>query len=73
MGFVDTEDPNTGDIRRGQWRDEIPNSRGPGSAGIQQQGSNNYSLQAEQIRRQFMHYFNGVGAVDWQSERALYH
>lgn len=50
-------------IGNGNWRnDNLPNL-----PEINIQGSNNYSVNASEIRDKFMSYFNGSGAVLWQN------
>ncbi|KAJ8946659.1 hypothetical protein NQ314_008831 [Rhamnusium bicolor] len=57
---VDTEDINTGEIIPGTWRSELNDQS---KKSLRQMGSNNYSRRAEEIRNQYVKYFNGDGSV----------
>ena len=49
----------------GQWREEIGNYEG--LIPIRNQGSNNFTRMAKEVRDLFKDYFNSVGAVSWQN------
>ncbi|CAG7826010.1 unnamed protein product, partial [Allacma fusca] len=66
IGFVDYEDPLTGVVIDGAWRAQVTTR-----PRLQQQGSNNYQIQASAIRQTFLEYFSGVGAIPWQYERIV--
>lgn len=61
--MADSEDENTGQVTNGCWRqvvhlDEL------------QRGhiSNNYSRDAENVRREYARYFSSEGSIPWQWE-----
>lgn len=61
---VDREDLNTGTIIPGQWR-----QYGHFLQPIQQLGSNNYARAAENVRREYVTYFNEQNTLPWQWEK----
>ena len=62
-GYVDSEDANH-NLVLGHWRNH-PESEG--ISALAQQGSNNYSLTAKEVRDELTRYFNSeVGRVPWQ-------
>ena len=67
-GFAD-QITETGEIRNGDWRKEVNmnNSAFENAAVLQ---GRNYSADAFQVREEFVNYFNSVGSVPWQTERA---
>lgn len=52
---------------RGNWRDSVENDSG--LQNIQRQGTNNYTVSASEVRKEFCNYFNNDGAVSWQNDR----
>ena len=59
---VDYEDPATGDVIHGQWREQV----GQLFANIDFRISNNYRFDAKRIRDMYAEYFVGEGAIPWQ-------
>jgi hypothetical protein len=63
----DSIDSN-GQIQPGNWRDTSTENM----LNVRHQGSNNFSLQANEVRNAFRDYFNSeIGSVEWQTKRAL--
>ena len=60
--MLDTEDPETHEIRPGQWRQRASE----GWTKLSRQGSNHYSRKSKNIRNEFCTFFNSDGAVNWQ-------
>ena len=64
-GFVDSED-NTGNCVPGDWRQLVAESDGA-LRHVSRSGSNNYTLQAKELRERFEQYFiSQNGSVPWQ-------
>jgi hypothetical protein len=61
---VDTEDPVTHEVIRGEWRLEVPQDRVLHSL---QPVAQRPSLSATAVRNSLKDYFNGAGAVSWQA------
>lgn len=62
--FIDVEDEMTGQLRLGEWREEVAQ----GIVDMVAQGGNRHRRDALSLRDQFCEYFNGVGAVPWQEK-----
>ena len=60
--YTDHEDPNTGQLMEGQWRESVLNSSLISQKSVGCRGTR----KAEAIRNRFMDFFNGPGALPWQ-------
>ena len=64
-GFIDCED-STGNITLGDWRTVVSNDTSA-IRNAAKVGSNNYSMDAKDVREEYTRYFNSpVGSVPWQ-------
>ena len=61
--LVDREDPDSGDLRPGDWRQDQSSNTWLDFSPI---CSNNFNSDAKAIRDEFRSYFNTEGAVPWQ-------
>ena len=64
ISLADMEDPGSGDIIDGAWR-EVPQQL----RSVSTLGSSNYSKNAEEIRHAYADYFMNNGAIPWQWKR----
>ena len=62
-GLTDNENPVTGEITQGSWRDDSP-LESPVS--LQPSLKHNYSRDAQEMRQEYTRWFNDEGNVPWQ-------
>lgn len=65
ISLADYEDPNSGDVIPGPWRESPFRFRS-----VMKLSSNNYSDNAEEIRDAYAKYFMNEGAIPWQWSKA---
>ena len=65
-GCVDEEDMNTGDVNLGTWRQELLQ---PLQSVSREGASNNFTKDAERLRREYARAFSTTLLVPWQLER----
>ena len=61
--LVDKEDPQTGEISMGSWREDPPSQS---FTDLQPSLSRNCSSEAKRMREEFTHWFNNEGDLVWQ-------
>ena len=63
--FADQEGPHG--VRLGDWRSQVTEKTG--LQPLSNVGSNNYSMEAKNVRNMFKYYFNSEeGSVQWQED-----
>ena len=65
-GCVDEEDMNTGDVNLGTWRQELLQ---PLQSVSREGASNNFTKDAERLRREYARAFSTILSIPWQLER----
>lgn len=66
IGFVDSTNPKTGQIRTGNWRREVGEPSGSNFYELERTSQRDRQIGAVNVRDEFCAYFSAEGQVDWQ-------